>query len=122
MESQSTSDVVSRLSQAASVRPRKPLFSCNLLLLIYLFKGQGLLMRMTGPVFVIYFYALLSIHVYAHFGIILFVLKKRLGVTFGLLWVAIGAAIFYNVVYNHFFAMIVKPGGPKDLKVSVDNI
>lgn len=73
-------------------------------------------MRITGPIFVITFYALLSIHVYAHFGIILFVLKKRLGIVFGLIWVAIGAAIFYNVVYNHFFAMIVKPGGPKDLK------
>jgi hypothetical protein len=49
--------------------------------------------------------------------VVLFVLKKRVGVIFGLIWVAIGASLFYNIVYNHFFAMVVKPGGPKDLKV-----
>jgi hypothetical protein len=45
-------------------------------------------------------------------------LKKRLGTPFGLLWVAIGLAIAYNVAYNHFFATIIKPGSPKDLKVA----
>jgi hypothetical protein len=74
-------------------------------------------MRLTGPLFLLVFYALLSIHVYAHFSVTLCILKKRLGDAFGLVWVAIGAAIFYNVIYNHFFAVIVKPGGPKDLKV-----
>ena len=74
-------------------------------------------MRLTGPVFLLSFYMLLSLHVYAHFAVTLCVIKKRLGAPFGLLWVAIGAALFYNVVYNHFFAVIVKPGGPKDLKV-----
>jgi hypothetical protein len=44
-------------------------------------------------------------------------LKKRLGLIFGLIWVSIGAALFYNVVFNHFFAMVVKAGSPKDLKV-----
>jgi hypothetical protein len=74
-------------------------------------------MRLTGPFFVLTFCLILLIHVYAHFAVSLLVLKKRLGNLFGLLWVAIGAAIFYNLVFNHFFAMIVKPGGPKDLKV-----
>ena len=74
-------------------------------------------MRLLGPIFVIFFYAMLSVHVYSHFTVVLFVLKKRLGVIFGLIWVAIGASIFYNIVYNHFFAMVIKPGGPKDLKV-----
>jgi hypothetical protein len=74
-------------------------------------------MRLVGPLFVVFFYLMLSVHVYAHFSVVLFVLKKRLGVAFGLIWVAIGASLFYNIVYNHFFAMIVKPGGPKDLKV-----
>lgn len=74
-------------------------------------------MRLTGPLFLLTFYLILSVHVYAHFSVTLCVLKKRLGEAFGLLWVAIGAALFYNVVYNHLFAVIVKPGGPKDLKV-----
>ena len=73
-------------------------------------------MRICGPIFILVFYLLLSVHVYAHFAVVLFVLKKRLGVMFGLLWVAIGASLFYNVIYNHCFAMVVKPGGPKDLK------
>jgi hypothetical protein len=60
---------------------------------------------------------MLSVHVYAHFSVVLSVLKKRLGIIFGLIWIAIGASLFNNIVYNHFFAMVVKPGGPKDLKV-----
>ena len=74
-------------------------------------------MRLTGPTFVLAVYSILLIHLYAHFAVTLCVIKKRLGAPFGLLWVAIGASLFYNVVYNHFFAMIIKPGGPKDLKV-----
>ena len=80
--------------------------------------GTGLLMRLVGPLFVVFFYIMLSIHVYTHLTVVLFVLKKRLGVLFGLIWVAIGVSLLYNIVYNHFFAMVVKPGGPKDLKVS----
>lgn len=76
-------------------------------------------MRLTGPLFIMIIYGLLSIHVYAHFAVVLFVLKRRLGEIFSLIWVAIGASLFYNVVYNHFFAMIVKPGSPLDLRVSL---
>ena len=75
-------------------------------------------MRLIGPLFIVFFYLILSVHIYAHFAVVLFVLKKRLGVIFGLLWVAIGASLFYNIVYNQIFAMLVKAGGPKDLKVS----
>jgi len=74
-------------------------------------------MRLIGPLFIVFFYLILSVHIYAHFAVVLFVLKKRLGVIFGLLWVAIGASLFYNIVYNQIFAMLVKAGGPKDLKV-----
>ena len=70
-----------------------------------------------GPLFVLGFYALLGLHVYAYFEVIIFVLKKRLGTPFGLVWIAIGLIILYNVAYNHFFASIIKPGGPLDLKV-----
>jgi hypothetical protein len=42
-------------------------------------------------------------------------LKKRLGVTFGLIWIGIGLSLLYNIIFNHFMAMIIKPGGPKEL-------
>ena len=77
-----------------------------------------MLMRLVGPLLVLFFYIMLSIHMYTHLTVVLFVLNKRLEVIFGLVWVAISVSLFYIIVYNHFFAMIVKPGGPKDLKVS----
>lgn len=70
-----------------------------------------------GPFFVLGFYFLLGLHVYSYFTVIIFILKKRLGTEFGLLWVAIGLALVYNIAYNHFFATTIKPGSPKDLKV-----
>lgn len=73
--------------------------------------------RLLGPLFIIAFYCLVGLHVYAYFTVVLFVLRKRLGTVFGLTWVAIGLAIVYNVVYNHFLAAMIKPGGPDDLKV-----
>ena len=61
-------------------------------------------------------YALLTTHVYAFFLVIAPVLKKRLGTGFGLTWCAIGLCLLYNIIFNHFFAMMVKPGNPKDLE------
>jgi hypothetical protein len=60
---------------------------------------------------------MVGVHVYAYTEVILFIIKKRLGVTFGLIWVAIGIAILYNIVYNHLCATFIKPGSPLDLKV-----
>jgi len=71
-----------------------------------------------GPLFVLGFYALLGLHAYAYFEVIIYILKKRLGTPFGLVWVSIGLILLYNVAYNHFFATIIKPGGPLDLKVT----
>jgi len=60
-------------------------------------------------------YALLSLHVYAYFEVIAVVLKRRVGTPFGLVWVAIGLSLLYNIIFNHFLAMTLKPGSPKDL-------
>lgn len=79
---------------------------------------MGFALRVFGPVFIVSFYALLAVHMYSYTEVILFVLRKRLGTIFGILWVGIGVMIVYNIVYNHFFAMVVKPGSPSDLKVS----
>ncbi|CDW73363.1 dhhc zinc finger domain containing protein [Stylonychia lemnae] len=81
-----------------------------------MFSSLGLFIRIIGPIFVMTFYALLSVHVFAYYEVILTVLKKRLGVSFGLLWIGIGVCILYNIVFNHFFAMVIKPGSPTELK------
>ena len=44
-------------------------------------------------------------------------LKKRFGTYFGLIWLSIGLVLCYNILYNHFLAMIIKPGNVKDLKM-----
>jgi hypothetical protein len=72
-------------------------------------------MRILGIVLSVGLYALLTLHVYAYFHVIAKVLKKRLGIPFGLLWIAIGLSLVYNIAFNHFFAMVVKPGSPSDL-------
>ena len=69
---------------------------------------------------VIGLYLILGLHVYAFFWIIVPLLKKRLG-NFGLVWIAIGLSILYNIVFNHIMAVIVKPSGPKDLK-NIENL
>ncbi len=79
--------------------------------------GFGFGVRLLGPLFVLGFYFLLGLHVYAYFTVVLFVLRKRLGTIFGLIWVAIGLSLVYNIAFNHFFATFIKAGGPLDLKV-----
>ena len=68
-----------------------------------------------GIILCILTYVILFTHVYGFFSVIAFILKKRLGVFFGLTWISIGLALVYNIVFNHFWAMVIKPGGPRDL-------
>jgi len=72
-------------------------------------------MRLLGLGLSMGLYALLSLHVYAYFEVIAVVLKRRVGTPFGLVWVAIGLSLLYNIIFNHFLAMTLKPGSPKDL-------
>lgn len=72
-------------------------------------------MRILGLVLSIATYVILTLHVYGFFTVIARVIKKRLGVFFGLVWISIGLSLLYNIVFNHFFAMIIKPSGPRDL-------
>ena len=32
------------------------------------------------------------------------------------MWQSIGLILVYNIVYNHFLAMVIKPGSLKDLR------
>jgi len=69
-------------------------------------------MRLMGPLFVLAFYCLIALHAYAFFNISIFVLAQRLGPIYGLIWIAIGFCLLYNVLFNHALSYIVKPGNP----------
>ena len=75
----------------------------------------SIIMRLLGLILSLAVYAILSLHVYGFFAVIARVIKKRLGVFFGLVWISIGISLLYNIVFNHFWAMVIKPGGPRDL-------
>lgn len=74
--------------------------------------------KLSGPGFCVAMYYLMWRHTYVYLTIICKVLRKRLGVTFGMIWTTIGVVITFNVVFNHLMAMFIKPGSPKDLLVS----
>ena len=61
-------------------------------------------------------YSVIGLHFYAYISFIAPLLKKRFGTELGLLWCVVGLVLVYNIVYNHFFAMLLKPGSPADLK------
>jgi len=63
-------------------------------------------------------YVLLGLHIYGFFAVIANVIKKRLGVFFGLVWISIGISLVYNIVFNHFWSMMIKPGCPTDLQAN----
>ena len=62
-------------------------------------------------------YALIVLHFYSYIKVVSPLLKKRLGTNFGMTWVAIGLILLYNIVYNHWMAMIIKPGSVEDIKL-----
>ena len=62
-------------------------------------------------------YGLCMLHLYAFIVVICPLMKRRLGELFGVIWIAVGLIILYNILFNHFWAMIIKPGSPKDLKM-----
>ena len=72
-------------------------------------------MWILGLVLVTGLYFLVGLHFFAYITIIAPLLKKRFGTGLGLTWTAVGLILVYNIVYNHFFAMFLKPGSPSDL-------
>ena len=73
-------------------------------------------MQVLGTNLCVSVYVLMTLNVYGFFKVVAPLLKKRLGVFFGLIWVGIGISLVYNIVFNHFWAMVLKPGSPKDLQ------
>ena len=72
-------------------------------------------MSALGTVFGIALYVLVGFHVHAVFNVILPALKRRIGEPATLVWISFGLIILYNLCFNHFLAMMIKPGSPKDL-------
>ena len=62
-------------------------------------------------------YAFLALHIYAWAKVVCPLLKKRLGTYFGMTWASIGLIFLYNILFNHFLAMMIKPGSVPDTKL-----
>jgi len=73
-------------------------------------------MRCLGLAMCCGLYFLIGLHFYAYITVLVKMLPARVGPEFALVWMAIGLILVYNIVYNHFFAMVVKPGSPYDMK------
>lgn len=71
-------------------------------------------MRLLGPFLCIGLYYLVGLHFYAFFTVITPLLKSRLGTGMGLLWIVVGLTLVFNIVFNHWYAMVLKPGGPTE--------
>ena len=78
----------------------------------------GFVMRLLGPALVIALYAIVVLHIYAYFTVITPLLKRRIGTELGIIWIVVGLALVYNIVFNHFFAVVLKPGGPKETQMT----
>ena len=63
-------------------------------------------------------YTLISLEFYAFIVVISPLLKKRCGTELGLLWCAVGLILVFNILFNHFFAMVIRPGSPSDLRIT----
>jgi hypothetical protein len=66
-------------------------------------------------------YVLLGLHVYAYFAYLISPVFRRLGFWCGICWQSIGLILVYNIVFNHLLGVLVKPNGPKDLRL-VENL
>ena len=74
-------------------------------------------MSIVSVALVLGLYALIGTHFYAYITILCPLLRSRLGEQMGMLWVTVGLCLLYNILFNHFWAMVIKPGGPKDQKM-----
>lgn len=71
--------------------------------------------NLVGCLMVLALYGLIGMHFYAFIYVVCPLMKARLGTEMGMVWVAVGLIILYNILFNHFWAMAIKPGSPKDL-------
>ena len=70
-----------------------------------------------GRIFVVALYGILALHVFAFIAYIINPLIKVIGIVYTLSWGCIGLILVYNIVFNHFLSMVIKPGGPKEMRI-----
>ena len=66
---------------------------------------------------VLTFYWLVFLHVYGFIKVICPLLKSRLGTELGMTWIAVALILLFNILFNHFWAMALKPGSVQDMKM-----
>jgi hypothetical protein len=65
---------------------------------------------------VIGLYALVMLHIYVYFSLIVGPVRLKLGMWPALGWIAIGITLLYNIIFNHILATLIKPNGPRELR------
>ena len=80
-------------------------------------QASSVFMRVLGPALCIGLHFLVFYHFYAYIKVISPLLKMRLGTVLGITWIIVGLTLVYNICFNHLLAMLIKPGGPKDLRL-----
>ena len=74
-------------------------------------------MKLFGTCLCIALWVLMLLQLYVTTVILSPLIHKRFGTELGLLWMMVGLVLLYNTLYNHFLAMIIRPGNVKDLKM-----
>ena len=74
------------------------------------------MMRCLGSLCFLTFYLAVGFHIFVYLHSVVFTLKMRFGIIITLLWTAVGINLLYHILFNHLFASIIKPGGPKELR------
>ena len=69
-----------------------------------------IVMNIFSTCLVIALYVLMFLQLYVTSVLLAPLMHKRFGTELGLLWVAVGLILLYNTLYNHFLAMIIRPG------------
>ena len=69
-----------------------------------------------GRIVTLVYIGICVMHCYAYFRYMVAAIGKKMGAPFTLVWQAIFIIIAYNIFFNHFMTMIIKPSGPKELR------
>ena len=74
-------------------------------------------MHLFGTCLCIALWVLMLLQFYITAFLLAPLIHKRFGTQLGLVWMAVGLILLYNTLYNHFLAMVIRPGNVKDLRM-----
>ena len=84
----------------------------------YIFDKFSKILRLIGPVFAFALTVFISIVTHAFFNVILPYYVRQFGILLGMILILIALFILFNLLFNYFMAVLVKPGSINDLKTS----